>query len=78
MKECWERLACAIVLQAMEDYLTVENEEEREELESFFRSAWFAEHFETDPEELIHMLKEENPSRGIERCEALFESGELL
>lgn len=78
MTECWKRLACAIVLQAVEDYLMMENEEEREEIEDFFRSAWFAEYFETDPEELIHMLKEEDPSRGIERCEALFESGELF
>ena len=77
MTECWKRLACAIVLQAVEDYLMMENEEERKEIEDFFRSAWFAEYFETDPEELIHMLKED-PSRGIERCEALFESGELF
>ena len=77
--DCWKRLACAIALQAMEDYLMLEPEEDREELETFFRSAFFAELCELDAERLIIMLKEEeDPEDGILRCEELFESGELF
>ncbi len=72
--DAWKRLACAVVLQAIEDYLMLERAEAREEIEEFLHSDWFSTLCGIDPDRLIRMMKEEDPNRGIERCEALFES----
>ena len=74
--EGWKRLACAVVLQAIEDYLMPEHGRSREEVEAFLRSDWFSALCGIDPETLIRRMKEVDPNLGFERCEALFESGE--
>jgi len=67
---CYEKLAGAIVLQAVDDYRTAirhlaqrpDNDLARRtvrEVERFFRSGWFGELTEIDPEMLISKLKAE-------------------
>lgn len=55
----YEELASAIVLQAVKDYRNAELQQDRNEIECFFRSDWFGVLTTIDPEALIHKLKEE-------------------
>lgn len=55
----YEELANAIVLQAVKDYRNAELQQDRNEIERFFRSDWFGVLTAIDPEALIHKLKEE-------------------
>ena len=70
MESCWEDLANAIVLQAVEDYRKArkvlkkypDNREANDmirDTESFFRSDWFGVLTEIDGEYLLRKLKEE-------------------
>ena len=55
----WQRLAHAIIWQAAEDYRMLENEEDLEEIEAFFRSEWFEILTTAEPEEIISGLRAE-------------------
>ena len=70
MESCWEDLANAIILQAVEDYRKArkvlkkypDNREANDmirDTESFFRSDWFGVLTEIDGEYLLRKLKEE-------------------
>ena len=70
MIDPYEKLASAIVLQAVKDYRAalkklkkrpdyVPAEKTIKDVERFFRSAWYRELSTIDPEILIHKLKEE-------------------
>lgn len=59
MMDPYEKLANAIVLQAVKDYRCRGSSDERESLERFFRSHWFSVLTSIDPEFLIKNLREE-------------------
>ena len=59
MMDPYEKLANAIVLQAVKDYRRRGSSDERESLERFFRSHWFSVLTSIDPEFLIKNLREE-------------------
>jgi hypothetical protein len=62
----WERLANGIILQAVEDYRMLENAEDLEEIEEFFRSEWFEVLTTLDPHYLIAQLKsEKTPTKWV-------------
>ena len=54
-RRCWENLANAIILQAVEDWYNGTSEN-RNAINAFFRSAWFSMLTDTDPEYLILSL----------------------
>ena len=70
MHENWEKLAHAVILRAVEDYRAARRRLHRSpdqkeaqatirEVEKFFRSSYFAQLTDLDPEYLIQRLKEE-------------------
>ena len=70
MKENWEKLAQAIILQAVEDYRKcrrlvrrkpgqVEAQKMIREIEQFFRSRWFYQLSDTDGNAILEHLKRE-------------------
>ena len=70
MHENWEMLAHAVILKAVEDYRAARKRLGRtsdpkgvqatiRELEGFFRSSYFSQLTDLDPEYLIEKLKEE-------------------
>ena len=70
MNENWEKLAQAIILQAVEDYRTcrrlvrrkpnqVEAQKMIREVEAFFRSRWFMQLSDADGTMILEALKKE-------------------
>jgi len=70
MNENWEKLAQAIILQAVEDYRKcrrlvrrkpgqVEAQKMIREVEAFFRSRWFMQLSDTDGNQIIELLRRE-------------------
>ena len=70
MNENWEKLAQAIILQAVEDYRKcrrlvrrkpnqVEAQKMIREVEYFFRSRWYKQLSDTDGNKIIEMLRRE-------------------
>lgn len=57
--ENYERLANAIIMQAVMDYRKTDNVEIKNSIERFFRSEWFYQLTEVDGEILIKRLKNE-------------------
>ena len=57
--ENYERLAEAIILQAVTDYRKSDDEEVKKSIERFFRSEWFYVLTELDGEMLIKRLRRE-------------------
>lgn len=55
----YQELANAIILRAVEDYRLTDDEQELEEIERFFRSAWFGVLTKLDPDLLISKLRKE-------------------
>ena len=70
MKENWEALVRAVILQAVEDYRKcrrlvrrkpgqVEAQKMIREVEAFFRSGWYRQLSDTDGNQIIEMLRRE-------------------
>lgn len=59
MMDPYQELANAIVLQAVKDYRMTDDERELQEIERFFRSAWFGVLTSVDPDLLISKLRKE-------------------
>lgn len=57
--ENYEKLANAIIMQAVMDYRKTDNVEIKNSIERFFRSEWFYQLTEVDGEILIKRLKNE-------------------
>ena len=57
--DLYQELANAIILRAVEDYRLTDDEQELEEIERFFRSAWFGVLTKLDPDLLISKLRKE-------------------
>lgn len=55
----YERLANAIIIQAVKDYRRTRNPADRAELESFFRSEWFSVLSRLDGDALLEQLQKE-------------------
>ena len=55
----YERLANAIIIQAVKDYRHTRNPADRVELERFFRSEWFSVLSKLDGEVLLAQLQKE-------------------
>ena len=55
----YEKLANAIILQAVRDYRLTDDKVELSEIERFFRSGWFGVLSKVDPEYLIRKLRKE-------------------
>ena len=55
----YEKLANAIILQAVKDYRMTYKEEKLHEIERFFRSGWFGVLSKVNPEYLIKRLQKE-------------------
>ena len=59
MMDPYEKLANAIIMQAVKDYRNTNNLSDIASIESFFRSDWFSVLTSVDPEFLIKRLREE-------------------
>ena len=59
IKEPYENLAKASVLQVVKDYRLHDDEQELTRIERFFRSDWFSVLTNVDPETLITKLRKE-------------------
>lgn len=55
----YEKLANAIILQAVEDYRNSDYQKSWDSIEQFFRSGWFSTLTNLDGEELIAALRKE-------------------
>lgn len=55
----YEKLANAIIVQAVKDYRNTSSPSEIQSIERFFRSEWFSVLTSVDPEFLIKRLREE-------------------
>ncbi len=55
----YQKLANAIVLQAVKDYRMTDDERELKEIERFFHSTWFGVLTSVDPDLLISKLRKE-------------------
>ena len=71
-RDCWGELAEAIILQAVEDYRHIKArilkkpndlrlQSQKEELEEFFLSSWFAVLTDLNGRRLLHRLQAETP-----------------
>ena len=61
--ENYQRLAEAIIVQAVKDYRRSRNHQSQNSIESFFRSDWFATLSRLDGEILINKLRKERMIR---------------
>ena len=63
MLKPYEKLANAIVMQAVKDYRETESQREKDEIIQFFRSDWFKALTHIDCEYLIKRLKTEGGTK---------------
>ena len=63
MLKPYEKLANAIVMQAVKDYRETESQREKDEIIQFFRSDWFKALTNIDCEYLIKRLKSEGGTK---------------